>query len=88
MSDAKATATDGRVIPTGGSGTAPPKEQKEKSTRTANPELQVMAKIDRLLTEELTGDDSRQRVVDWLVGYHGAKPAAPIAPFDTNDPRR
>lgn len=46
-------------------------EPKAKTTRTANPELQVMAKIDRLLSEELTTDESRARVVSWLTSYYG-----------------
>lgn len=80
MSNTATATADGPETPAGGGGSAPPKVQREKSTRTSNAELQVMAKIDRLLTEELPSDAARERVVDWLVGYHGAKPAQ-IAPF-------
>lgn len=59
-----------------------PARDEPRSTRTANPELAAMAKIDRILSEDLPTDASRARVVRWLTGYYAAMPA-----LDLNDPR-
>lgn len=40
--------------------------------RTTNPELQAMAKIDRILSE--LPSDSAWRVVNWLQHYHSVRP--------------
>lgn len=46
-------------------------EAPKKAARTTNPELQLMAQIDRKLAA--LDDAARARVVAWLVGFHGPK---------------
>jgi hypothetical protein len=39
-------------------------------TRRVDPELQTMAKLDKLLAE-LPSDEACERVLDWLASRHG-----------------